>query len=442
MSRLTYDQLVAELFPRLTGGIRWGLERTQHILAADGDPHLRYRTVHIGGTNGKGSVAAHVASVLQQDGSSVGLYTSPHLCTFRERIRINGRAIEESALLRAAERLWPHIEQESPSFFEATTAIAFAAFADANIDIAVVEVGLGGRLDATNVVTPDVVALTNVSLDHVQLLGPTIEHVAREKAGIIKPHVPVITGETGAAALAIFREAAAAAAAPLRAVSSTDVGAVTTAMDGTAFDIHTATWGRLHLHSPLPGAHQALNAALAVLLLDAMPPPRPTHASVIRGVAATRWAGRLQLEYVAGVPWLFDVAHNVAGVEALVAALRGLPLARPVAAVVGVLGDKDWSNMLAPLHRAADRVILTSPPTAPADRRWDAAAALDAAPAPHALIVPGFIDALERAHDFAAGTGGTVVVTGSFHTVGDALSALGRCPDGSDFRLTRPAFLQ
>jgi dihydrofolate synthase/folylpolyglutamate synthase len=433
LPRLTYDQLVAELFPRLTGGIRWGLDRTRRILEADGNPHHRFRSIHVGGTNGKGSVAAHIESVLRHDGRRVGLYTSPHLCTFRERIRIAGHVIDEDALLRAAARLWPVIQEERPSFFEATTAMAFAAFADADIDIAVIEVGLGGRLDATNVITPDVVALTNVSLDHVQLLGDTLQDVAREKAGIIKAGVPVVTADSGVG-LEVFTATAAELNAPLHRVA---VHAARAAAPGTTFTVHTATWGELTLRTPLLGSHQALNAALAVTALDVLTDARPAQEAVRRGIDMVRWPGRLQRETIAGATWLFDVAHNVAGVEALIAALGEIGLHRPIVAVVGVLGDKDWSNMLAPLHAAADRVILTSPPTAPAERRWNPTDALRAAPSERAEIIEDFTLALDRAR-VLAGAGGTVVVTGSFHTVGDAMAVFGLCSDGADFEVTTP----
>jgi dihydrofolate synthase / folylpolyglutamate synthase len=439
LSPITYDALIAELFPRLTGGIRWGLERTQRLLAAVGDPHRALRLVHIGGTNGKGSVAAHVDAVLRcAGGRHVGLYSSPHLCTFRERVRIDGEAIGEAALLRAAERLWPAIRRESPSFFEATTALAFLALADAGVDTAVVEVGLGGRLDSTNVVDPDVVVLTNVSLDHVQLLGPTIEAVAREKAGIIKPGVPIVTAEVEGPAADIFAATARALDAPLRRVAQTDIRDVSVAIEGTALTVSGTGWGELSLRTPLPGRHQALNAALAVHALDCAPTLRPAAAVVIEGIARVRWPGRLQVERGRDVTWIFDVAHNVAGVEALVGALRELPFPRPLVALVGVLGDKDWGNMLAPLHEAVDHVVLSAPPSAPADRRWDPATALAAAPSEHAEILPVFTAALERAHVLARG--GSVVVTGSFHTVGDALAALGWCPDGSDIVVDRPRF--
>ena len=439
MALLTYDALLRELFPRLTGGIKWGLERTTRLLAHAGNPHRSFRVVHVGGTNGKGSVAAQLESVLLRAGLKTGLYTSPHLCTFRERIRIDGRAISEQALLDAAAVLWPMLHEEGASFFEATTAIAFVAFARANVAIAVVEVGLGGRLDATNVVQPDATVLTNVSMDHVQLLGPTVEDVAREKAGIIKPGVPLVTGESRSNAGAIFAATAAAAAAPLHVMEADDVTNVRCSLDGTSFVARGTAWGDVPLTTPLLGAHQATNAALAVRALGVLPDPvRPSLAAVREGIARTRWPGRLQLEWLGGVPWLFDVAHNVAGVQALAAALRVLPVPRPLAVVVGVLGDKDWRNMMSPLHELGGLVLLTTPPTAPQDRRWNPAEVLTAVPARHAHVETDFTAALERAHAYAAPAGGSVVVTGSFHTVGDALAAFGRCVDGTDVEVSAP----
>jgi dihydrofolate synthase / folylpolyglutamate synthase len=434
LSSLTYAELVAELFPRLTGGIRWGLDRTQRMLAEVGDPHRSYRVVHVGGTNGKGSVAAHVESVLRHAGRRTGLYTSPHLCTFRERIRIGGNAIGEDALLASAQRLWPVIRRESPSFFEATTAIALLALAEAGVEDAVVEVGLGGRLDATNVVDPAVVVLTNVSLDHVQLLGPTLEHVAREKAGIIKAGVPVVTAERDVPAAMIFAAAAADVGAPIHTLDPAALGDVEGGAGGTTFRMPDTRWGALHVHTPLPGVHQALNAALAVRALEVLHDAGPPLArdAIVGGVAATRWPGRLQFERVAGVTWLFDVAHNAAGVAALVAALDGLALPRPLIAVVGVLGDKDWQRMVGPICDRADLVLLCTPPTAPAERLWSPPDVLAAGGWTNAVAEPSFTGALEAAQRQAARAGGAVLVTGSFHTVGDACAALGLCRDGVD----------
>ena len=437
MSALSYADLVRELFPRLTGGIRWGLERTERMLEAAGRPQALFRSIHIGGTNGKGSVAAMMESVLRAAGHRCGLYTSPHLCAFRERVRLEGRAIGEEALVAAASRLWPVIERESASFFEATTAIAFRAMADAGVDVAVIEVGLGGRLDSTNVIRPEVTVLTNVALDHVQWLGPTVESIAREKAGIIKPGVPAVTGETDPVPLSVFRAAAAAAGASLAVVGEEDLSGIRTDRRGTDVTVATEAWGPLALHVPLAGRHQARNAALAVRAIEALPPDlHPEPRILLAGLASVRWPGRLQIEEVAGRTWVFDVAHNLAGVQALAAAIPELALPRPLVGLVGVLGDKDWRAMLAPLYELCDAVILTLPPTAPAERSWDPAAVLAQVPAPHARAVRDFDDALGRARErSAAPGGGTILVTGSFHTVGDALIKLEIAPDGADARL-------
>lgn len=433
----TYSDLVRALFPRLTAGIRWGLDRTERLLAGVGDPHLRFPTIHVGGTNGKGSVSALMAAILSAAGHRVGLYTSPHLCSFRERIRVDGEPVSEPALLAAARALWPGLEREAPSFFESTTALAFLALAQAGVDVAVVEVGLGGRLDATNVIRPRVVVLTNVALDHAQYLGETREAIAREKAGIIKPATPVITAEADPAIRAIFRERAAELGAPFHSVRLERTWEARTGRSGVRLRLPTGRWGVLELSTPLAGMHQAENAALAVRALELLGPDlRPDAGAVVRGAAAVRWPGRLQREEVDGRTWLFDVAHNVAGIEALTAALPRLELPRPVVALVGILGDKDWGNMLPRLFAAVDGAVLTEPPTAPAGRRWDPAGALEAAgPGGDAEIVPDFVAALHRARERAGA--GTVLVTGSFHTVGDALAALGIPPCGVDLPLPR-----
>ncbi|HUH13013.1 MAG TPA: Mur ligase family protein, partial [Longimicrobiales bacterium] len=314
MTPLTYEALLHRLFPRLTGGVRWGLERTLRLLASVGDPHLACPVLHVGGTNGKGSVAAYLEASLRAAGLRTGLYTSPHLCTFRERVRVAGTPLPAGALVEAAERLWPALETEEASFFEATTALAFLALAEAGVDVAVVEVGLGGRLDATNVVRPRATLITNVALDHAEYLGDTLAAVAAEKAGILKPGVPAFTGAAAPEALAVLRRRASEVGVPLTEVGPVDVADVRTGVEGTRFRMPRTGWGELELGVPLPGAHQALNAALAVRALDALEEGlRPDAQHVVGGLASTRWPGRLQVVERAGRPWLFDVAHNVAG---------------------------------------------------------------------------------------------------------------------------------
>ncbi len=435
MTPRTYAELIRDLFPRLTGGIRWGLDRTQRLLASVGDPQRAFRSLHVGGTNGKGSVCASLDSVLRADGRRVGLYTSPHLCSFRERIQIDGEPIAEAPLLAAAAAIWPAIEEEKPSFFEATTAIAFLAFARAGVDVVVTEVGLGGRLDATNVVLPDIVVLTNVALDHAQYLGNTLESIAGEKAGIIKPGVPVITAERRPAIREIFAARAAELGAAFHALAPGEPSAVSVTTEGTSFGVATGSWGDLSLRTPLAGPHQATNAALAVRALDLLPPElKPGRAAVEAGIPAVRWYGRLQHEVLRSGPmaghWLFDVAHNPAGVEAVATALPGLDLPRPMIAVVGILGDKDWSRMLPALADAVQEMILTEPPTAPPERRWKPEQVLAQHPALAARLESDFAAALRLAR--ARAGSGTVLVTGSFHTVGDAMALLDLAPAGVD----------
>jgi dihydrofolate synthase/folylpolyglutamate synthase len=423
------DELADWLAARTTGGIRWGLGRTEELLAGADDPHRRFPSLHVGGTNGKGSVAALCDAALRADpaGRRIGLYTSPHLISFAERIRIDGMPAGEDAILAAAERLLPAIERTGATFFEATTAIAFLCFADAGVDLAVVEVGLGGRLDATNVITPLATAVTNVARDHTEFLGESLDKIAREKAGIFKPGVPAITGESDPAIRAVLRECASEAGAPFHTLEErVRVRAVDTDLHGTRVSFDSDFWGDRSIDIPLPGGHQGRNAVLAAELLALLPDPlRPGWAAVERGFAGVKWPGRLQLETIRGTTWLFDVAHNHAGVAVLAAAIDELELPRPLVLLAGILADKKWPEMLASLLPRADAAILTIPPTAPLARRWDpsaaaawAAAQLGAAP----RVIPDFRAALDRATTLAPH--GTILVTGSVHTVGDALAEL------------------
>lgn len=424
MTELGYAELVRELFPRLTGGIRWGTDRVDRLLAEAGDVHRRYRSIHVGGTNGKGSTSTFLASILEAAGERVGLYTSPHLCTFRERIRLNGEPASEEAVVGAARRLWPLIQAAEPSFFEATTAIAFQLFADADVETAVVEVGLGGRLDATNVLSPDVVVLTNVSLDHADFLGESLPEVAAEKAGILKAGVPVVMAERDPVVLEVFERRAVEVGAPLTVLDPSDLIVEEVSLEGTSFRLRTRRWGELRLRTRLVGEHQAYNAALAVLALEHRAGARPPDEEALRrGIERARVDGRFQVERIGAGHWIFDVAHNPVGVEALASTLERLQPPRPWVAVIGVLADKDWSAMLPRLVQATDRAVLTQPESAPSARRWDLETVARDFAGEGVETVETMGEALERAAKLAGR--GTVVVTGSFHTVGDALILLG-----------------
>lgn len=426
------DISLDRVFPPLPTGVQWGLERTETLLREMGDPQKSYPTLHVGGTNGKGSVAATWARILQEDGKTVGLYTSPHLCSFRERFQIDGRPVEARPLLEAADEIRGGVARLGLTFFEAATVLAFHLFARLRVDVAAVEVGLGGRLDSTNVIRPQVTAITNVALDHAEYLGFTLEEIAGEKAGIIKGGVPVITAERDVALRDIFRGRARELQAPFFAMNpSEEILDLQVSPAGNAFELATEGWGVLALRSPLPGRHQAANVALAVRSLELLPEPLMPRADSVRsGVAGVRWPGRLQIHRGSQGVWVFDVAHNTAGVRALSASLRRLALPEPIILLIGIQGDKDWRSMLPPLFAVAREAVLTQPPSVPPERRWDP---LEAAGAvknrPNLHILPRFDEAVEMARRVAGE--GTVVVTGSHHTVGDAMNLLGILPYGS-----------
>jgi dihydrofolate synthase/folylpolyglutamate synthase len=393
------------------------------MLESVGRPHMAYRSVHVGGTNGKGSVAAMVASILGSAGYRVGLYTSPHLVDFGERICVDGRAAEEEMLVGGAVRLRPLAEELGATFFEATTALAFLCFAEAEVDFVVAEVGLGGRLDATNVLLPEVATITNVAWDHADYLGRTLSAIAGEKAGIAKPGVPLVLGRLEPEAGRIVRETAARAGAPLLQLGyDAAVRRIRILRNATELEyVGPGSSEPMKLHCPLLGAHQAWNAGLAALAVQSMPSDlRPAAADVREGIARVRWPGRLQIEECRDRIWLFDVAHNPAAVEVLAQALTSLDLPEPLVLVVAIMGDKPWPEMLPPLLALADTSVFTVAPSSPAERRWNARGVAATISSYAVEVIEDFAEALERATQL----GRTIVVTGSHHTVGDAMRYL------------------
>ena len=415
------------LFPGAPAVVDWGLERMAAGLEELGNPHRLYRCLHVGGTNGKGSVASTWASVLTRQGHRTGLYTSPHLCSFRERIMIDGHPVAASRLAAAATRLRPLADGLRMSFFEAATLLALQVFAEEGVESACIEVGLGGRLDATNVVVPEVTAITNVALDHQEYLGDTLPEIAREKAGIIKAGVPFVTAEGRPGALAVLEARAEAVGAPFHRVEPwRDISKLRLGPHGTRFCVRGTSGAALELETPLPGAHQAVNAALAVRALELLRTP-PTPAALREGVAAVRWPGRGQIHRADDRLFVFDVAHNTAGAEALVRVLADLAPPRPLVLLTGILGDKDWSRMLPPLVDLSDHSVFTNPASAPAGRAWNPAeVAARVARGTPVEVVADVGAALRRATELCRA--GTVVVTGSCHTVGDVLLLMGLSP--------------
>jgi dihydrofolate synthase/folylpolyglutamate synthase len=397
-----YAALLARLFAARRAGVVLGLDRIDEVLARLGRPERRIgAVVHVGGTNGKGSTAAFIASALTAAGLRVGVYSSPHLATLRERVMLAGAMVTEAALVAAAEQV-AVAGGDALTFFEQITAMALVAMAGAGLDVSVLEVGLGGRLDATNAVAAPVAVVTGVALDHQDMLGPTLEAIAGEKAGIFKPGQHIVIGASGEpAAVPLLRAAASAAGA-----------AAVTVVDAAAIAAVPAALG-------LAGAHQRANAAAAVAALDALAAAgivRIPDEAVRAGLAAARHPGRL--ETVASAPRVvLDGAHNPHGAHALAAAIAAMP-ERPRVLVLAVSADKDVAGLVDALAGEVDAVVAT---------RYGQPRALE--PAALAAVVRARGASVETAPDVVsaiaqararAGAGGVVVVAGSLFAVGEA----------------------
>ena len=340
----------------------FGLSRMNKLLGYLGNPHRALRAIHIAGTKGKGSTAAMTASICQAAGLKAGLYTSPHLLDIRERIQINGEWIPESEIVRHMNRMLPYLEQAekggetyAPTFFEIFTVIAFLHFLESNVEISVVEVGLGGRLDATNVLEPLACAVTPVSFDHTDKLGTELWKIAGEKAGIIKQGVPVVAGVQAPEALDVIRAKCREKSAPLHEVGG-DIS-VAPVKDGCV----VRSWGGEYLLKvPLLGWHQRENAATAVGLVELMRESGfaiPAEA-IVRGIAQLNWPGRIQT--ISTLPEIIvDGAHNHVSIKALLDALATLPPKRTIF-VVAIARDKDIPPMLDLLVKAGDEFVATN----------------------------------------------------------------------------------
>jgi dihydrofolate synthase/folylpolyglutamate synthase len=412
------------------------------------DPHEKLALFHVGGTNGKGSTAAMLAAILQAAGYRAGLYTSPHLVSFTERIQVNGAPIAEAEIVRLTEKLKalcaahfsplttqpPDDQLPHPTFFELTTAMAFLHFRQQAVDAAVIEVGLGGRLDATNVIQPRLAVITNIALEHQEYLGRTVAEIAREKAGIIKAGTPIITAARGEA-LDVIREAAERQHAPVVSVSEAYRWRVReSSLAGQTVDLESERQRYEGLRISLLGRHQIQNAALAVAAAESAHDQGLAlgDAAIRRGLRDVAWPGRLHV--VQDLPRIIlDGAHNPAGVEALASFLaeHRRELGR-LTLVFGVLKDKDWGVMLEVLAPLADEIVLTLSPT---DRGADPAEIEPTArryAATRTVRDPG--RALMEARR-AARAEDTIVVAGSLYTVGAALQTLGVSADPEEPRL-------
>jgi dihydrofolate synthase/folylpolyglutamate synthase len=417
-----YTACLNRLYRLRRFGIKLGLDVISGLLAHLGNPQQYYHCIHVAGTNGKGSVAASLASLLTAAGYRTGLYTSPHLVRFNERIAIDGRPIEDDEVMAAyaAVNAAPTRDRE-PTFFEFATAMALDAFRRQKVQWAVIETGMGGRLDATNIIRPEVSIITNISLEHRAYLGATLAAIAGEKAGIIKEGVPVVSGVTQPTALAAVRKAADIHQAPLLQLG-TDFR-VRRRPDGSLdYSGLRHQWHRLSL--ALRGPHQYTNAALALAACETIDPlaPRIIDAEVIRdGLQRTRWPGRLEI--VREHPTvILDGAHNLAAARNLGRYLAGEARGRPVTLVVGILDDKPFRPMLRALLPSCHRVICTRPRidrALPAQRLAEEARIQGA----KVMIQPTVAEAVKTAIAMAAPEE-IVCVAGSLYVVGEAKEVL------------------
>jgi dihydrofolate synthase/folylpolyglutamate synthase len=428
--RVIYSEAIQFLYSLRLFGAKFGLENTFKHAALAGNPQEKLRFIHVAGTNGKGSTCAMLESIYRAAGLRVGLFTSPHLVSFRERIQVNRQLIPEVDVVRLVGELRSVNKEHEATLFEFATVMALKFFAEQKCDLVIWETGLGGRLDSTNIVTPLASVITNIAFDHQQWLGDTLEKIAAEKAGIIKSGVPVVTAADEPEALVVIEKIVREKNAPLTRVAQASRLQAGVGMAAL----------------PLPGEHQKLNAALALATVGILQKQIPVTEEQIRaGLANVNWPGRLQLiQRPDGQKILLDGAHNVAGAKVLREALSswsssfslsggtpkrelqhaGPEAGAPIALILGVLQDKDWQPIcetLAPLAGRIFTVPVSSERTANAK---DLAAACRAA---NPLSVVFACANLAEALDKSAGNA-FVIITGSLYLVGEALEMLGLSP--------------
>lgn len=403
---MTYPGAIQFLYGLRLFGAKFGLENTLKLAALAGNPQKKLRFIHVAGTNGKGSTCAMLESIYRAAGLRVGLFTSPHLVSFRERIQIDRQLVPENDVVRLVEKfqkLLPQFPKEHhPTFFEVVTVMAMEFFEENKCDLVIWETGLGGRLDATNIVTPLASVITNIALDHQQWLGDTLEQIAFEKAGIIKPAVPVATATDEPSALAVIKKIANEKNAPLTVARPNDPPQI----NATA----------------LAGEHQKRNAALAVATAKILQKQIPvSQAQIQQGLKNVQWPGRLQLIEKDGTRYLLDGAHNVAGATVLREALEKQFRSDKKALVLGILEDKDWRHIceaLAPLAETILAVPVSSNRTARANELAEACRAAN--PSAKILVCDSLTAALP-----SVPAGQLAIITGSLYLVGEALESLG-----------------
>lgn len=423
----TYSEVLDYILQMEKFGIKLGLSNITKFLSHLGNPQNSYPCIHVAGTNGKGSTVAIMESILMSAGYRVGAYTSPHLVDFRERIRINGRFIEKKYITDFINENLSKIESLPITYFEAVTALAFSYFRDEKIDAALIETGMGGRLDATNVITPKVSVITNVATEHTKWLGFKIREIAFEKAGIIKSGVPVVTAASNLDARRVIRQVCEQNKCRMISVfDETQWVIKEITRDNTELDIFTRSNKYYNLRLALAGRHQlenAISALLAVELFEDGTGIKASKTAVASGFRTVKHDGRLQR--ISDSPEIIlDVAHNPAALSRIREYFHEFYEDRKIIALFGILSDKDYQKMLKELEQIADVIILTRPMT---DRAADPEILAEevAKTNTNYRVVPMVTDAYKAALEICK-PGETILVTGSHYTVGEVLSGLNR----------------
>jgi len=423
----SYSESIGLLYSLEKFGMKFGLEGISKLLGTLDNPHRKFATIHIAGTNGKGSTASMLSAIFTAAGYKTGLYTSPHLVSFTERIRIDGKEISRRDVARYLDAIRHYVAKQQPTFFEATTAIAFAHFAEKKVAIAIIEAGLGGRLDSTNVVKPLVSVSTNIGREHTEFLGETVEKIAREKAGIIKNRIPCVTGVSQPGALAVIKTVCAKRSARLILASRFRASIRKRSLSHTIADLKVRGTPYEGLRLSLPGSYQLKNAALAIATIQELNRSgrfaiaEPLIRSGLRRVQElTGLNGRLSV--VRRNPLVvLDVAHNADGTRQLAASLRDLGLGDLIL-VFGVMKDKDCGAMARTLEPLASEVIAVAARTERSRSAGDVAAAFKMPPGKVTAglsVREGVRLALQRSHQKTP-----ILITGSHFVAGEALEFL------------------
>ncbi len=402
-------------------GMKLGLRRMKWLVKLLGNPEHSFQSIHVAGTNGKGSTCAYIESILHEAGYTVGLYTSPHLINFNERIQVNGKPISDKELtsLTAEIRQKTKKAKIQPTFFEFTMALAFLHFVRQKVDVAVIETGMGGRLDATNVITPLISGITNIDFDHMKHLGSTKLQIAREKAGIIKPGVPVVTGEEEITIKKYFKQVCRERGSTFYSTGDLlTVKGIWSGLSGQEFTVKGQVKGSFKIR--LLGNHQLQNAATALLAVQVLREQgvKIDDSALRRGLANAYWPGRIEI--ICRKPLIIlDGAHNVAGMTQLRNFVRGVPHRKVL--VLGVAKDKQYQKMLSLIVPLFDIVVITQGNFKPQDTLV-LAKEVQKYGKPVYEILPA-----EDALAFAASlvnSQDTILVTGSLYLIGDVLAVL------------------